>query len=243
MLSLPMMELPRLIEPEWLDELPPADPRAQRSRQDLRRLNFIMGNVGILQRRLDQYWTFDRPRDDPIIIAELGAGDGTFMLALARRMSPKWASVKVFLVDRQPSVSEQTRLALQELDWAVECVTADVFDWLSGGDAGVDVMICNLFLHHFHPQPLAALLTMCAQRSTLFLACEPVRSRMALCGSHLLGVIGCNDVTRHDAILSVRAGFRQHELTDTWPDKHLWLLKEHSVGLFSHAFVAQLLQE
>lgn len=233
-----MKTLSRLIEPEWLDELPPAEPRAKRSRQDLRRLNFLMGNAGILQRSLDKYWSNGQPR----VIAELGAGDGTFMLALARRLSPHWTSVKVFLIDRQPNITGQTRIALQELGWMVECVTADVFDWMYGTDA-VDIIICNLFLHHFHPQPLAALLTLCAQKTTLFLACEPARSRLPLYTSRLLGLIGCNDVTRHDAVVSVRAGFRCNELSSIWPHKHQWLLEERSAGLFSHVFVARRIQE
>ena len=42
-----------------------------------------------------------------------------------------------------------------------------------------------------------------------FVACEPRRSRARRSlGSRLLGLIGCNDVTRHDAVVSVRAGFR-----------------------------------
>jgi hypothetical protein len=54
----------------------------------------------------------------------------------------------------------------------------------------------------------------------------------------LLGLIGCNDVTRHDAIVSVRAGFRNQELTGLWPDRAVWTLQEHAYGLFSHYFVA-----
>ena len=73
------MSLARAIESEWLDELPPDDPRALRSRRDIRRLNLIMGHAGILRRQLLKH----HPR--PATIVELGAGDGTFMLALARQ--------------------------------------------------------------------------------------------------------------------------------------------------------------
>src|SRR5262245_27301775 len=38
----------RRVEPEWLDGLPATDPGAIRSRRDLRRLNRIMGHVGIV---------------------------------------------------------------------------------------------------------------------------------------------------------------------------------------------------
>ncbi len=42
----------RRLHPELLDELPPEDPRALRSRRDLQRLNVWMGNVGAMVRDL-----------------------------------------------------------------------------------------------------------------------------------------------------------------------------------------------
>ena len=41
------MRMARRVDPEWLDELPAHDPRAQRSRRDLVRINALMGNVQI----------------------------------------------------------------------------------------------------------------------------------------------------------------------------------------------------
>ena len=40
----------RVVEPELLDDLPPADPLAVGSRADLRRLNSIMGHDDVLSR-------------------------------------------------------------------------------------------------------------------------------------------------------------------------------------------------
>ena len=38
----------RIVQPELLDELPPDDPRAMRSRRDLRRINAWMRNHAIM---------------------------------------------------------------------------------------------------------------------------------------------------------------------------------------------------
>jgi hypothetical protein len=54
----------------------------------------------------------------------------------------------------------------------------------------------------------------------------------------MLGAIGCNDVTRHDAVASVRAGFRDGQLSALWPAGP-WKLTERGAGLFSHLFVAR----
>jgi len=72
----------------------------------------------------------------------------------------------------------------------------------------------------------------------LFIACEPARCAFSLIACKCLGLIGCNHVTRHDAEISVRAGFTNHELSDLWPRKSDWQLKEGTAGLFSHLFVA-----
>jgi hypothetical protein len=45
-------------------------------------------------------------------------------------------------------------------------------------------------------------------------------------------------VTRHDAVLSVRAGFAGRELSALWPSADGWKLEERRAGLFSHLFVA-----
>ena len=49
--------------------------------------------------------------------------------------------------------------------------------------------------------------------------------------------IGANDVKRHDAVVSVRAGFTGHELSALWQAP--WHLDERSAPPFSHVFVAQ----
>ncbi|HEU4708590.1 MAG TPA: hypothetical protein VFS17_04690, partial [Methylophilaceae bacterium] len=72
-----------------------------------------------------------------------------------------------------------------------------------------------------------------------FVACEPRRSWFALGGSRLVGLLGANDVTREDAVLSVKAGFRERELSSLWPHAgHSWELHECAAGLFSHCFIA-----
>jgi len=73
-----------------------------------------------------------------------------------------------------------------------------------------------------------------------FFAFEPRRGGLALAGSHLVGALGANAVTRHDAVLSVHAGFRGRELTAAWPRSGAaWSLHEEDAGLFSHCFSAQ----
>ena len=227
------MTRPRMVAPEWLDELPPQDPRAIGSRRDLRCLNFWMRNARTMQPVLLDLFSASPPR----CVVELGAGDGTFLLRVARLLGRAWPGVKVILVDRQPCVSTQTCAAIEQMGWSVEIVAADVFAWLPG-QSSLDLVVANLFLHHFEGEPLRQLLRLIAQSSAALVACEPRRCAPALAMGHLLWALGCNAVTRHDAPISVRAGFRARELSSTWTAPR-WALREERAGLFSHLFVAR----
>lgn len=231
----------RIVEPELLDALPPGDPQAAGSRADLRRLNVLMGHAGVLTREFRRlHETNPNPfHPRPLRLVELGAGDGTLLLRLARRWSTFGVTAKVTLLDRQNLVSGETHRALAALHWSVESVTNDVFAWLEQPIRTVDVMLANLFLHHFQDERLAALLRLAAARTNVFLACEPRRSPLALAASRSLRLIGCNAVTRNDAAISVRAGFAGLEISALWPAATEWALREQSAGLFSHCFVAK----
>ena len=226
------MESARRVEPEWLDQLPAADPRAVRSRRDLARINVLMANARIVARELRT-----RFPNGVTALLELGAGDGTFALAVVAALPRPTAPATVTLLDRAPCVREGLEARFASHGWGMQVLEADVFDGLDRFSAPVPAVVANLFLHHFDDARLAALLAHVARRSEVFVACEPRRSHTALLASHLLGLIGCNDVTRHDAVVSVRAGFRGGEIGALWP-RGGGPVEERGRGLFSHSFVA-----
>jgi hypothetical protein len=224
----------RIVRPELLDTLPPDDPRAARSRGDLRRLNAWMRNHAIMAHALEQNWNGPVPGQ----ITELGAGDGNFLLRVAEAISPCWSGVNATLLDLKKNVSAETLAAFTAQDWHAKAIVADVFEWPENS-GGSEVVIANLFLHHFEDVRLVELLRKISRRTKLFIALEPRRASWPLFCSRLLWAIACNDVTRHDAVVSVRAGFSGKELSALWPDKSNWRLTEQSAGAFSHLFVAQ----
>jgi hypothetical protein len=229
----------RVVEPELLDALPPADPTAVGSRADLRRLNLTMGHAGILSRACRRHLDEKVVRSQPLRVAELGAGDGTLLLRIAQNLSAQGMAAEATLIDRQDLVSAETRGAFAALHWSTESVVADVFTWMESSSPAVDVMLANLFLHHFPDKTLGELLRRAAARTSLFIACEPRRSPLALAAARLLWFMGCNRVTRHDAVVSVRAGFVGRELSALWPADGAWEPSEQGAGLFGHCFVAK----
>ena len=170
------MGFSRTLEPEILDLLAADDPRARASRRDLARINVVMRQGAIMAKALAG---FAAPR----LLADLGGGDGRFLLGVARRMAAHWPEVTALIVDRQDIVSAQTRAGFAALGWNCETVQGDIFESLP--QAKPDIITANLFLHHLDDAALARLLALVAARAKGFVACEPRRSQPALLGSAL----------------------------------------------------------
>ncbi len=240
--------MPRVVAAETLDHLPQDDPDAIRSRRDLRRVHRAMGTRMIMLRALRSMATA-RPQAAPLRVLEIGAGDGSLMLGIAQALAPAWPKVELTLLDRQDLIDQATIDQYAEVGWSAVAQVSDVLDWAGAatewrppghGRAPWDLIVANLFVHHFEGQQLAVLLGAITKKSDRFFACEPRRDWLALAGSHLTGAIGAHAVTRQDAVLSVHAGFSANELSALWPGPAVeWQLQEYSAGLFSHCFRAE----
>jgi SAM-dependent methyltransferase len=226
----------RKVEPEELDGLSADDPRARRSRRDLRRVHVAMRSISNLQRAVAALQLAVPPRR----ILELGAGDGTLLLRFARAQRPRWNDVDLTLLDRIDLVAEQTLAGYRELGWQVSFLGADALDWAASRQTrSYDLCFANLFLHHFEPEPLLLLLRAVAAATDAFVACEPRRSNIARVGSRLIALLGASEVTRQDAVKSVAAGFTDRELSAAWNAAGGdWNLVEFPAPPFSHCLAA-----
>ena len=222
----------RQIEDEWLDHLPGDDPRAIRARRDLRRINALMLQAGVMARLLK-----DNCDSPPRRIIDLGAGDGTFMLRVVRRLPRPAQETEIVLADQRAIVAEETGAGFRALGYRPVLTENDIFTCLER-TGPADVICANLFLHHFTEPQLQRLFALAARKTRVFVACEPRRAPFSMVASRLLWAIGCNDVTRHDAAASVRAGFAGPELSALWPSGEPWQLTEHAARLFTHCFIA-----
>jgi len=229
--------LTRVLEPETLDHLAADDPAAQRARRDLRRVNTAMGARRILERALARALPSGRRG---LRLLEIGCGDGRLLLDVARHRGDRWPAARVDLLDRQPIVDAATLAAYAACGWQARPIAADVLDWARADDGERwDAVVANLFLHHFDGAALGSVLAGCARRADALVACEPRRSRFALAASHLIVFLGASAVTRHDGVVSVRAGFVGDELTSAWPLRgDGWRLDEYEDGAFTHCFCA-----
>lgn len=224
----------RVLEPELLDELSASDPRAVRARRDLRVINGWMRNGPHLLGAIQQLH-FKARR-----IVEVGCGDGTLSLKLARRIARESKTrAEITLLDMQPVVGSETIAGFSEVGWDAQVRRSSIQEWLESESAPVDLIFANLFLHHFTQEELRSFFCRIAKRTRAFISCDPRRWQPALISSKFLWLLGCNSVTRHDATISVRAGFRNSELSAIWPNDSGFQLKEYPAGYASHLFVAE----
>ena len=130
-------------------------------------------------------------------VLELGAGTGD----LGQALSPH--GVQVHAMDRcPPPAAWPAARSWHEAD----ALTFNEYSSYS-------VVIGNLIFHHFSSTELAALGAKFKPSARLIIACEPARYRcFQLLFSFIAPLIGANDVTRHDAHVSIAAGFRREEL-------------------------------
>ena len=195
----------RLLVPELLDSMAASDPRAIRSRGDLRLINAFLGNERRLLRIL-------RGMSGEIrSVIELGAGEGTLCEGLHRALP----QTTVTGLDLAPRPSG--------LPAGIGWVRGDFLQILEEADA--DTCVGNLILHHFAEETLGRLGRMLARfRNLLF--CEPLRTAWTLTMSRLaLPLAG--EVTRHDMPASIRAGFRRGELPRLLGlDPEVWKVEE-----------------
>jgi hypothetical protein len=181
----------RTLTPELLDSLPSDHPDARHSRRDLRLINRVMGNHRWFERMLPRLiQNGDRT-------LELGAGTGE----LATRLTAAGIAVDALDFCARPATWPADRA------WHV----GDLRTF--SGYGGYAAVLGNLILHHFADDELATLGATLQRTARVVLASEPKRSvRAQRIFSLLARSFGASHVTRHDAHVSIAAGFRDDEL-------------------------------
>ncbi len=182
----------RRIEPELLDHLPDTDPDAVRSRRELRLINSIMGNHRWLARKVRGM------RKEGWRVLELGAGDGGLGILFAEGGRAEWLC--------------GLDIAPRPASWpaSAQWMQSDV---LAGAMPAAEIVVANLFLHHFSEGQLASLGANLPAECRVFLCSEPARRRTHIMQGRLLAaVMRFGRVTRHDMPISIRAGFLGPEL-------------------------------
>jgi 2-polyprenyl-3-methyl-5-hydroxy-6-metoxy-1,4-benzoquinol methylase len=196
--------LPRLLQPEVMDQ-PGLDPaRHRQALAGLRRINFFSGSAGILWPPLAG---LARSASRPVRVLDLATGGGDVAIRLWHRARRTGLSLEVEGCDVSPVAVEHATRQAERRRAEVRFFVADA---LSGDlPPGYDAVICSLFLHHLtDDQAVALLRRMAATAGRLVLVNDLVRSRagllLARVGTHLLSM---SPVVHVDGPRSVEGAF------------------------------------
>src|SRR5262249_62132689 len=118
------------------------------ARRDLVRINAAMRQSAIMADALAGV-------PPPRLLADLGGGDGRFLLGVARRLAKRWSCVRVVILDQHDFVSRETRAAFAALGWQCDVLRGDIFALLPR--ITPDIVTANLFLHHLEERALVRL--------------------------------------------------------------------------------------
>lgn len=207
----------RLLVPELLDSMDAADPRAIRSRLDLRFINAFLGN---------ERWIRSMLRERSVEIhslLELGAGKGHLLKRL-QGILPKAILTGLDL-----------RACPERLPSSIRWIRGNFLETLT--DSKADACIGNLILHHFDSEALRTLGGK-LQEFRLLLFSEPLRKSLPMRLARMVLPLA-GEVTRHDMLASIRAGFLKGELPSLLGlDPARWNVKEYESGRGSLRLIA-----
>lgn len=216
----------RCVEPEILDTLPPDHPAALRNRQDIAKFNRLMGNHRWIIRQLRRR---ARPGDQLI---ELGAGQGQLLCALHAKLDHE-PPLRLAGLDLAPPPLELP----PSISWRQADLMA-LADWDS-----FDIVVANLILHQFAGHQLQLLgerLASASLRPRLIVVNDLRRQRRYLLLLRLATVLRLHPITRHDARVSIAAGFRGRELPQLLGLRgEQWRIHSSVTMLGSYRLVAQ----
>jgi SAM-dependent methyltransferase len=203
------VRLPRVDEPEWLDQGRGSSADVADNLDEMWRLNRWLGGLSALTRHL-------YPRlaaaEAPCTLLDLGTGSAQVPLAIARWARAHQVAAKVIGLDWAPRNLAVARWRTN-VGAQVSLLLADS-QRVPMRERAVDFVISSLFLHHFAPEAVVDLL-----RSSYGLArrglimTDLVRGVLpGLAFGLVQPVLARHPLTRHDGQLSIRRAYTPAEL-------------------------------
>jgi ubiquinone/menaquinone biosynthesis C-methylase UbiE len=198
--------LQRVTSAELLDDDLGTPAEIARSFDDLWRINRWLGGISTNLHLLKKF--FARTGRHPVRILDVGAGDSRLAARLRRELHRRNFNAEFVVLDRRASHLGNGRPESQGL----MPVVADVFN-LPFAEETFDVVMCNLFFHHFSDDAARDLLRRLAAVARKAVIVNDLE-RHAL--AHFFIRVGYpfarSRITRHDGPASVRQAYTQGEL-------------------------------
>lgn len=196
----------RITTKELLDEDRGTAAEIEASLADLWRINRWLGGVSTSLRLLERF--FARTGPHAVRILDVGAGDSRLADRLRKEPALRRQGAEFFVLDRRWShLAGGNPVAC-----GLAPVVADVFR-MPFGKASFDLVMCNLFLHHFSGAQAERLLrSMAAVAREAVLVNDLERHWLPYLFIRCAYPFARSRITRHDGPASVRQAYTRREL-------------------------------
>lgn len=227
---------------EFMDDPAASPAELDRALWFIRLINRRLGGSAALLRHLDR-WSRDWSPGQTITLLDVATGSADLPLAAHRWARRRGFDLHITGTDIHPTTLDLARKHLEQAgdDAARAAITLLPGDALTleeqFGPGSFDYVHAGLFLHHLdEPQIIAVLRGMhrIARRGILWN--DLVRSRLGHTAIRVM-TLPCERMVRHDAVVSVEAGFTREEALDLargagiQEAKYAWNLLTHRFTL------------
>ncbi len=196
----------RVPSQEWLDDDLGTPREIHQSFDDLWRINRWLGGVSGSLHLLERY--FDRRGSRPVRILDVGSGDSRMAAHLQAELVRRKRSAEFVALDRRLSHLRNGNYSSGSL----LRIVADVSD-LPFPKESFDLVMCNLFLHHFSEGEAVELLCRLAEiASEAVLINDLERNPLPYIFIQVAWPFARSHITRHDGAASVRQAYTKEEL-------------------------------
>jgi ubiquinone/menaquinone biosynthesis C-methylase UbiE len=196
----------RVPSQEWLDDDIGTPAEIRQSFDDLWRINRWLGGVSGCLHLLDRYFSRRDPRHARIL--DVGAGDSRLAAHLKSELARRNRTTEFVALDRRLSHLRNGNHSPGELSRVVADASHFPF-----ADHSFNVVICNLFLHHFSEDGAVELLRRFAGvASEAVLINDLERRLLPYLFIRVAWPFARSRITRHDGAASVRQAYTKHEL-------------------------------
>jgi SAM-dependent methyltransferase len=210
----------RVLVPERMDDPNVGRAELARSLAFIRFVNRRLGGAHVAIRHLAR-WLGDRPAPaKPVRILDLGTGSADIPIAIARWAKRRGVDVHITGIDLHETTLELARehLAAQNDSLPIELVQHDALKLAEEfAPESFDYAHAGMFLHHLPDIEVMIVLRAMHRLSRHGLIWNDlVRGTVGRIGTRLFVRLlpGVPAMARHDAIVSVEAGFTKHEALD-----------------------------
>jgi len=203
----------RDLTPELMDDPQASREELRRSLRYLRWVNRRLGGRSALLGRLRK-WSKGWPRDRPVTLLDLGTGSADLPVEARRWAEGAGFDLRITGVDAHATTLDLAREHVGDVE-GVELVEADARRLLDRFEPGsFDYAHAGLFLHHLPDIEVMTVLRIMDRLSRRGVIWNDLaRTALARLGVRVV-TIGAPPMARHDAVVSVRAGFTRREALD-----------------------------